>query len=109
MYDRIPGVPPVNTPLSWQCWLARQPVELEELEAVLLPGFGLRVGRAIAAAFRHDVFNERYDTLALDLGVPPDSIRLAIRQVRRELAEDTEFRDAVEEALGPVGIRRFTH
>ena len=109
MFDRIPGVPPVNTPLSWQCWLARDPVGFEAMQAALQPDFGRRVGRAIAAAFRHDLFDDRQEELALDLDVPAASLGIAIRQVRRELAEDDDFRESVERALAPLGVRRFTH
>lgn len=109
MYDRIPGVPAVHTPLTWQCWSARAPIPLAVMQDALRAGFGDRVARAIAATFRHDLFEERCSGLAHQLELPEMSLTLAIRRVRWELAEDDDFRNGVERALRPFGVRRFHH
>ena len=109
MYDRIPGALAINTPLTWQCWCARAPVPLNVMQEALRPGFGERTGRAIAAAFRHDLFHDRCSGLADQLEMPEQSMGMAIRRVRRELAMDGDVRGGVERALRPLGVRRFNH
>lgn len=109
MFDTIPGVPIVDTPLAWQCWLARETVDFETLAVALSRPFGARVGQAVAIALSHDLFEERACALAERTRLPAETVRDLVRQVRLELSEDPSFRSAVERAVHPLGVRRFVH
>ena len=109
MFDAIPGVPLIETPLAWQCWLAREPVDFDTLAVALSRPLGSRVGRAVAVALSHDLFEHRACTLAELTALPEATIRELVRHVRLELAEDPDFRSAVERAVHPLGVRRFVH